>query len=533
MLTIQPLNPLLASTPVSTDRFSTLDTAVLVLYALVLFVSGIIVARRKRTSSGDYFLAARSMPAWAVAISFLATSLSAATFIGAPEQAYKGNLTYLAATVASIIAAFFVARFLIPIYYRAGVTTVYELLETRLGGTTRTTASLMYMLGRVLANGSRIYIAAIPTALILHGDVALDHLTQAILILICVGILYTFVGGISSVIWTDVVQTIIFVGAALTAVIILLWRIPISIPEIGDVLSTSGPDGTSKLTLFEFTTDWSSNYSVGAILIGMVLFNVAAYGMDHDMTQRLLTCRDSRQGARSIMTAIIAGVPVTLIFMCIGLLLFVYYQRPEIMGRAAPAPPTDDSRQIFLTFILDALPSGVRGLMMAGLFATALSTVNSSLNAMSSVLTNDLYRRWVPEKDEHHYLKVGRIGIVFWGVVLGWFAIQAAMIHHQSETTLIDFALGIMIFPYAGLLGVFLTLIFTNRGNTLSAMLALIIGLFLSLYLAPGIVSDAYKPEFYVDLHLAYPWRLTLATMVATAICMTGPPAPTGQNASA
>lgn len=515
------------STPVgfqlaSVSGLAAVDWAVLCGYGVLLIVTGWVVSLRKRTTTSDYFLGGRDLPAWAVAISVLATSLSAATFVGGPAQSYRGDLTYLSANIGAIIAALLVAMFFIPVFYRANVSTVYELLERRFGATTRLASSIMYMLGRVLASGSRIYIAAIPASLIVFGDLEPVHVWIAVMLFMIAGVGYTFVGGVASVIWTDVIQTVVFVGAAVIAALILFDRIPLGMGELIDVLREPAPGAPSKLTVLDTSLDLSSNYTLWTALTGFVLFNMAAYGTDHDLAQRTLTCRSAIKGSRSVVGAILIGLPVTAVFMLIGLLLFVFYQRPDVMGAAGPHAVVDDSREVFLNFILNELPAGLPGLMMAGLFAAGLSTINSSLNAMASAFTNDVYKRMTPDRDEAHYLFVGRMAVIGWGVVLTMFAGVCILWHGQSGQSLIDFALSVMTYAYPGLLAVFLTAIFTKRGNTGSSLIALIAGTALAIYLTPGML-DAVKPAALLELKMAFPWRLLVCTALAMAICVLPP----------
>ncbi len=499
--------------------FQLADWIVLAGYFVVLAVSGVILTRRQ-TSTDEYFRAGGNIPVIAAAISLLATSLSAATFIGGPQQAFRGDLTYLSANIGGIIAIIIVALFFIPVFYRQKVATVYGLLGQRFGVPAMLAASGAFMFGRVFASGARLYIAALPASLIVFGDILPKHLMISILVLVVVGILYTLAGGIRSVIWTDVIQTIVLVSAAVIGMIILFQKIPLSLPEIFDALQNPGAGLSSKLTIFKLGTDGFSpkhSYTILTAIFGFTLLNLGAFGTDQDLAQRMLTCKSAVKGSRSAILGVLIGLPVTALFMSIGLLLYIFYTRPDLMGIAAPAYQVEGSRKIFLSFILHELPPGITGLMMAGLFAAGLSSLNSALNAMSSSFINDFYKRFKPDQDEKHYLFSGRLGVIIAGILLGLFALFS--IHWQQtrpETTLIDFALMVMVFAYSGLVAVFLTAIFTKRGNNYSVIASLIIG-FLSVLLMQSSFSDM----------IAFPWQMLIATGLAFVVCIVGKPTET------
>ncbi|MCP3940593.1 MAG: hypothetical protein GY710_03815 [Desulfobacteraceae bacterium] len=259
--------------------FSPTDWGVLFAYFILLAVTGILFAKRQ-SSTDDYFRASGKIPVWAAAISFMATSLSAATFIGGPQQAYRGDLTYLSSNIGSIIAILIVAFFFVPAFYRYKVTTVYGLLEKRFGPHANMAASAAFMIGRVFASGARLYIAALPASLILFGDLEVGHQLISVLTLTLVGIVYTLAGGIRSVIFTDVIQTIVFVGAALAAVIVLLNRIPLDGVGIISALQNPGIDQASKLTIFKLGSGFSpkDSYTIFTAIFGFSLLNLGAYG---------------------------------------------------------------------------------------------------------------------------------------------------------------------------------------------------------------------------------------------------------------
>ena len=513
--------------------FGVLDWAVLLGYFAMLLATGVWFARKEQSGTEDYFLGGRRMPTWAVAVSVLATSLSAATFVGGPQQAYTGDLTYLISNIGMVLAAVVVAAFFVPVFYRARVATVYELLEHRHGPGAKQAASWTFMLGRIMASGARIYIGALPMALILFEGVGgaseTWHIVAAIWVMTVVGIIYTFVGGIASVIWTDVIQTAVFVGAAIAAIVLLLAKID---APIGDVIETlraaETPAGESKLTLLSTSTDPAANYTIFTAIFAFTLMGIASYGTDQDLVQRMLTCKSAAKGSASVLGAIVASVPVVSLFMVVGLLLWIFYQQPALVGEGAPDYEANDSRTVFLEFILREMPAGMTGLMMAGLFAAGLSSLNSGLNSMASTLMNDVYKGVAPAKSEKHYLRVGRLFVVGWGIVLGGFATFCVYWQSADGSTLIDFALGVMTFAYAGLLGVYLTTLFTKRGSTASVLAALITGFVVVGMLQPNVVTWWTGIVGLAEFELGFPWRLTAGAVAATCVCLIGNAKQTG-----
>ncbi|MDX2115881.1 MAG: sodium:solute symporter [Planctomycetota bacterium] len=517
--------------------FGPADWIVLIAYFALLVGTGVWLSRRV-SDARDYFLAGRAMPAWAVSISVLATSLSAATFIGAPQQSYEGDLTYLSAILGTIVASLVVSVFFIPAFYRHNVSTVYELLETRFGTSARRASSGMFMIGRIFASGARVYIAAHALSFILFGDIAPGHLLIAVVALTAAGILYTIAGGIETVIWTDVIQTCVFVAAIVGAVIVLMNRIPADTGEIFRALTTAGDGGKSKLTVVSLSTDPAVPFTLWTALTGFTLFNIAALGTDQDLVQRMLTCRSAGRASWSVISSQLIGVPVVLVFMVLGLLLYVLYQRPDLMGAAATGTEAPLGKQVFLQFIITQMPQGMSGLMIAGLFAIALASFDSALNAMSSTFVSDFYRPRRPGLPEAHYLRVARLGVVGWGLVLGGFAALCVWWQHATSerTTLLEFALGVMVYAYTGLLAVFLCALLTRRGSTRSVLTALATGFLVTLALEPAVLTwwtslaEATRATPGVDdgfrlgeLRLAFPWRMVVATGLALVVCLASP----------
>ena len=274
--------------------FTLADWVVLGLYVALLSAAGWLTTRRGMKSE-DYFLVGHHAPTWLVAVSVLSTVQSAATFLGVPDNSYRGNFTYLGGVLAALIAAWIVANVLIPRFYAMRVTTVYELLESRFDAAARRAAGAMYLIGRIFASGARLYLAALAVSMILFLDVSFEHTAIAALILLAFGLVFTFMGGLESVIWSDLVQVVLYVGAALVVAWLLWADLPMSTGEAIAALQAKG-----KLAVIDSTFDLSAPWGLFAVLTGVMLLNLASSGLDQDITQRLLACEDAKHGARSL-----------------------------------------------------------------------------------------------------------------------------------------------------------------------------------------------------------------------------------------
>ena len=316
----------------------------------------------------------------------------------------------------------------------------------------------------------------------------------------------------------------------------MLVYLRLSIPvSTGDLIRglAHTPEGVDKLRLLDLSLDPSRPFSLLAIVTGGTLLYIGNAGLDQDTTQRLLACPDARTGARGLYLSVLATVPVVAIFITIGLLLHVFYDRPDLMGAAtggAARQFAGEKISVFMNYILTQLPPGLRGLVTVGVTAAAVATTNSALNAMSAVLVQDCYRPWrEPRGDfgERHYVHAGRAGMGLVAIAMFGTAILSYYWQHHTSMGLLEFALQVMVFSYAGLLGVYFTALFTSRGSTNSVIAALLGGFVTVLLLQPGIARAIGLPGPFATL--AFPFQLCIATAMAFLICA----APAGRRSTA
>lgn len=502
--------------------FTGYDWAVLGGYVALLALAAWWSTRKAQTAD-DYFLAGHHAPAWLVVVSVISTMQSAATFLGAPDNSFRGDYSYLTSNLAAVIAAFVVARFLIPRFYAIGATTVYELLECRFDANARRAAAAMYLVGRILASGARLYLAAIAVSMIIFLDVTPEHIVIASAVLVVFGIIFTLFGGLNSVIWSDLVQVVLYVGGACLVLIFLWNRIPASGPEILQALQNA-PDGADKLRLFDWSLDFSKPFTIWAILTGLVLLNIGNAGLDQDTTQRFLACEDAKAGNRALYTSMWVAIPVVGLFMAIGSLLHIFYERPDLMGNSVAAMQgfSGEKITVFMSFILSEIPPGLRGLVTVGVIAAA--AINSGLISMAAVLVSDFYRPWKERHgksvSETHYVSAGRAAMVLLALALFAMSILCFYWQHYADTPLLEFVLGVMVFAYSGLLGVYAVAVFTRRGSTASVIAALVVGFIAILLQQHYVVDSLGLPP--VMKKLAFPWQLCIGTTLAFLTCLLG-----------
>jgi len=481
------------------NTFSTIDWIVVLSYFTVLGITSFIFSRAKIASTRDYFVGSNAMPMFAVAISVLATSQSAATFLGAPEYAYKNDFTFIGFYFSGILAVIFVAYVLIPKFYEMRAVTVYELLEKRYGSSAKKQAGVMFLIGRVFASGARLYIGSLAISMILFGDIIFSHVAFSIIILVLGALAYAYFGGVKSVILSDMIQAFTYIGAGVAVLVFLYFSL--ENVEIMKILSQN-----NKLDFIDTSMD--GKFSIITLFTGWLLLNIAAFGLDQDMTQRVLSCKNEKEAAKSLLVSIVLTIPVVLLFMSIGALLFVFYQEVDVVQNFE-----GESITIFMYYILNEMPEGLRGLVTVGAIAAALSSTNSVLGAMASVAVEDIYKPWKlkqGEVSEEHFISVSRKAVLFFAVVLSAMAMVSYFWQKYSDLSLIGFALGVMAFAYSGLLGVYFAAIFTSRGSVVTVPYAL----------AGGFLTVVALQPYVFGINIGFSWQIVIGTLVSFGIMM-------------
>ncbi len=397
---------------------------------------GKIIGGKQKTVK-DYFIGRQEVPWWVISFSIVAAETSTLTFISIPGLAYLTNLNFLQVTFGYLIGRIIVAQFFLPAYYKGELSTAYSYLDSRFGNKTRSLASVTFLFTRIAADGVRLFATAIPLYLMLDISPAI-----AIVIIAVVALLYTFTGGVKGVIWVDAIQLIIYIGGAFLALFYLISNIPGNISEI-----FSSSEISSKLSVFNlgfeksFSGFFSQPYTLLSGLIGGAFLSMSSHGTDQLIVQRLLAAKNLSESKKAIVTTGFIIIFQFALFLIVGVLLYAYY-----------GPLNVKSDEIFPKFIIEVLPSGVKGIIIAGLFAAALSTLAGSITSLSSSVMLDLYIPLKKSVDEKKNLLISKSLTIFWAVML----IFSAFIFMESSNTVVELALSIASFTYGGLLGTFL-----------------------------------------------------------------------------
>ena len=456
-----------------------LDLIIIFGYLIGIVLFGTWFGRKQKTTS-DYFLGDRTVPWWAVAFSIVATETSTITFISVPGIAFArgGNYQFLQLVFGYLLGRIVISILFIPSYFRGELLTVYQLLDRRFGGQIKVLAASLFVVMRNIADGIRLLLTAIVLAAVyvsFQPGADVETITIASVVLIGLAmIVFTYFGGMEAVIWVEVVQLGIYIAGAVAAAVILIASIPGGVSA-----AVSLANQYDKFSLFDFSLDFTKTFTFWSGLIGGCFLTMSTHGTDQYLVQRYLCTDRPRRAVVALLTSGAIVLAQFIGFLFIGVLLFAFYHPFTEQGyatAAAAAFPFTGGDRVFPDFITKHLPSGLSGLVVAAIFAAAMS---SSLNSIAATAVNDLYRPLRPRLSDKHYLKVSHVLTLLWGVVqIG----VALVIRHQSRSAL-DQALSIASLINGPVLGVFLVGTFLRRVSQPPALIGMLVSIVCMLYI--------------------------------------------------
>jgi SSS family transporter len=476
--------------------FSPIDYVVLAAYLVGITVFGTTFRRSQRTVK-DYFIGAKRIHWLIISLSIVATETSTLTLIGVPAIAFAtyahpeqgGTFTYLQVVAGYIVARIVISFLLIPAYFQGDLLTAYELLNRRFGAATKHFAASLFLVMRALADGVRLFATSLVLAAVLGASLPeWPHLwLWSILIMGVLTLIYTFEGGIAAVIWTDLIQLVIYLAGSVLAAWQLARLVPGGWHGIVEQASAAG-----KLQVLSFSWDPTLPFTFWAGLIGGTFLTMASHGTDQLLVQRLLTCRNQRDGQKALITSGFIVLFQFALFLTIGVMLYAYY-------RHFPLPRLATTDEVFPSFIVRSLPHGIAGLMIAAIFAAAMSTLSGSLNALASTTVIDFHRPLAGRRaTDDRLLWLSRWCTAAWGLVLIAIAIVA-----RDWGSVFTAGLSIASLVYGPMLGAFLLGVLTRRTNQAGAMAGIAMSLVCMLLI-----------KSYTGL--AWTWYV----LVGTSICM-------------
>ncbi len=462
--------------------FNWLDGFIVIAYLIAITLYGSHF-RKKQQSIHTYFLGGKTTPAWALSLSIVATETSTFTVISTPGIAFAGNMSFLQLVIGYLIGRIVVCAIFIPAYFKGEMYTAYELIQRRFGPTTKHATASMFLVTRAMADGVRMFAVAIVIGMVLgFGDI------WSIVIIFILTMIYTFEGGLTAVIWTDVIQLFIYLGCTAVAFFVILGMIP---NGWDGVIAAAG----SKFTIWDFSLDFSIPYTFWGGVIGGAFLNIASHGVDQLIVQRLLAAKNERDSKIALLSSGVIIFMQFALFLLIGIMLFSYFSY-----HPGQIPPAERDR-IFPAFILTYLPHGIRGIMVAAILAAAMSTLSGSLNSLSSTTVVDFLRPFFGKKfsikDE---LRLSRWITVFWGAILLIPAILS-----RGVKSVLEVGLTIASITYGSMLGVFFLGVLTKRANSKGSILGMAVGL-------------ASMLSIWYFSSIAFTWYVLIGTAITFAI---------------
>lgn len=440
----------------------TFDYVIIVAFLIGIALFGILKGGKQKTVE-DYFLGSKSVPWWAVCFSIVAAETSTLTFISIPGLAYLTNLNFLQVTFGYFLGRLIIAQFFLPSYFSGELNTAYAYLEKRFGHKTRSFASIVFLFTRTAADGVRLFATAIPLKLMLDIDY-----TTAIVIIAIFTLVYTITGGVKGIIWVDVILMVIYLGGAILAgYFLIVYYLP---EGFSSIITAAQADNKLEIFNLNFGSSisefFSEPYTLISGILGGAFLSMASHGTDQLIVQRLLSTNNLKQAQKAIIGSGILVVFQFVIFLLVGVALYAYYGSLDIR-----------SDEIFPKFIIEQLPSPFSGIIIAGLFAAAMSTLAGSISSLSSSTMLDLYNPFNKNRNKSNDLRVSRMFTVMWAILL----IFAALFFMNSPQTVVELALSIASFTYGGLLGTFMLGLFVKQAKQEDALAGFASGIFIMI----------------------------------------------------
>ncbi len=474
------------------------DLVLVAVYLVGITLFGLRFRKSRGSSLRSYFLADRNLPWWAIALSIVAAETSTLTIISVPGLAFSGDFGFLQIALGYLLGRIVICILFLPRYFRGEMLTAYQLIGQRFGQRLHRFTAGLFLVMRAAAEGVRVFAVAIVVGVAIGtGDVA------SIAILSALTLLYTFEGGMAAVIWTDVVQMVLYVGGSLVALATVCHKIPGGWSGL-----IAGASGAHKLTMLHFSWSLAETYTFQAGLIGGCFLTMASHGTDQLMVQRLLAAKNLRESRVALLSS---GVVIFFqfgLFLLIGAGLFVYY------GHGGGAPDLSADR-LFPSFIVREMPSGVAGLMVAAILAAAMSNLSAALNSLASTSVVDFYLPRHTDISNTMRTRLSRLMTMIWAVVL-----FALAMFSRGGGHVVEIGLSIASVLWGAMLGVFLLGTLSRRADERGTIAGMVAGVVVNLllWLQPHALTFSYGEHAIVIPKIAWTWWVLIGSLVTCAV---------------
>lgn len=489
------------------DFFNAADWVVIIVYLVAMVVLGVWFGKDQKNTR-DYFLGSKNTPWWAIGFSIIATETSALTIISVPAMAYGGNMLFLQMILGYVLARIILAVVMVPHYFKGEIYSPYQLLESSFGQSARKLAGAFFLLSETLSAGVRVYVASIPLQLMLGPKLLSlgtgDPILGAILVFVVVSLIYTYVGGVKAVIWTDAVQFFLFVGGGLFT----LLYIPTLIEGgYSTIFSKAAEAGKLEWLNGNFSLGMPFNIWMG--LIGATFVVLSSHGAEQLIVQRVLACGTVAEGRKALVLSAVIIFPLFLMFLLVGVMLWVYYSVEPMkipIPEIRPGSGIKANDYIYPIFMLTAVPNVMKGFLIVAILAAAMSSVSSALNALASVSTMDFVKGLTgSRKSEEWYLNFSKGATVFWALALT----GVAYLSREVEYVL-NAAFSLRGLTSGALLGALGLVLFWRRGSAIPVLAGMLVSLVCMVVISG--TSAVYNPagEFQ-HFRFAMPWTPPVA----------------------
>jgi SSS family transporter len=481
------------------------DWAVIVIYVGIIISLGSWLGRGQH-STRDYFLGSKSIPWWGVGLSIVAAETSALTIIGVPAMAYAdhGNLTFLQLIIGYVIARIILAVIMVPHYFKGEIYSPYQLFSNAFGNGARQTAGGFFLLSETLAAGVRVYVACIPIKLMLGSKfMGGDPIVGAILLFVGLSLIYTYIGGVKGVIWTDAIQFGLFLLGSLFTLFYIPHFFPGGVKEVFHTAAVAG-----KLHWFSASVNisslWQDPINIWMGVIGGTFMVMSSHGAEQLIVQRVLACKNVSEGRKALTLSAIIIFPLFLIFLLVGVMLWVYYQKFSLaipLPEVRPGSGIKANDFIYPIFMLTGVPHVLKGLLIVAILTAAMSSVSSALTSLASVSTMDFVKKLLPGRSETFFLRFSRLSTVVWAVLLMCVAYLS-----REVAFVLEAAFKLRGLTSGALLGGLMMALFWKRGSAKPVITGMLSSLAIMTYISPMVQANLPASWPHLPVTLAFPW---------------------------